>query len=67
MAELLNPTITIHNTTGNYLVRLQHDFGNGEALDATIFIARGNHTVGTVSQMAIDRLQELLQAIRPAD
>lgn len=64
--DYLNPTITIQNTTGNYLVRFQHDFGNGEALDATISVPRGNHTLGSISQLALDRLAELIAHIRPA-
>jgi len=65
--EFLNPRITIQNTTGDYLVRLQHDFGSGETLDAEVRIPRGNHTLGAVSALTIRRLHALLELIdRPA-
>mgnify|MGYP000897198301 CR=1 FL=1 len=63
--NFLNPRLTIQNTTGNYLVRLQHDFGDGETIDAEVFIPRGNHTLGDVSSLTIRRLQDLLEKIDP--
>ncbi len=43
--ELLNPTITIHNTdSASLLVRYQHDFGDGTQIDITVKVPRQDMT-----------------------
>jgi len=64
--NIINPTITVQNTEGDrYLVRFQHTFGNQETLDCSVLIAKGNHSLGEVSRLALGRLIELAGAITP--
>jgi hypothetical protein len=60
----INPRITIQNAEGSHLfVRFEHDFGNGERVDVTAAIPRGDHTLTQVHLQASARLQTLLDTL----
>lgn len=64
--EIINPTITVQNTdTNHYLVRYQHDYGDGERIDIQVKIPRSNHTLGDIHRQVMERLKFLVEAITP--
>lgn len=60
----LNPRITIQNAEGTQLfVRFEHDFGNGERIDVTMAIPKGDHSLSRVHLQVSQRLQGLLDSL----
>lgn len=62
--DLTNPRITIQNVEGgHWLVRFEHDFGNGEAVDITVKVPRSDMTMTQLTAQVYARAGSLLATL----
>lgn len=64
--EPMNPRITVQNLDGaHWLLRIEHDFGNGERIDVTTLVRKDpTATLAQLNDEALDRLLSLAGRIR---
>ncbi len=62
--ELINPKLTIQNTDqAHWVVRMEHDVGDGQRLDITLNLPRGDLSVPALQDQLLRKTARLIEAM----